>query len=1763
MLKEFITVVLSASLAGQSTAWSVPLDVKQTIQQEQVTFKQSGSNEGESEKNLKNHLKIKLADLSDILSQQITELDDTSIQEISENPTIVHEGKVGTADWTLDSNGLLTIGEGECSFKGGFAPWYNYRDEIKAVDGRAAFKASGDLSRTFGSDMWMDDYGSLRSVDLSGWNTEEATKMTAMFGGALNLTELNISSFNTQNVTDMAYMFYNLQKITAIDTSSFDTGKVTNMAHMFKMCYASQIEVSSWDTSSVTDMTEMFKGCKELIRLDTSNWDTSLVTNMKNMFDGCKQLSGLDVSNWNTAAVTDMNRMFNDCSSLSELNVSGWNVGSVTDMSYMFSGCSSLEYLEASNWNPSKVVSTYHMFSYAKNIRYILADNWAMPAVTSMDGMFSGCSSLERIDLSRSSIGSAESMDSLFYDCSSLKELNLDSWNTSSVTSMNSLFEGCDSLNSLSVSSWDTSNVKGMSKLFADCGSLASIDVSNWNTSSATTTGRMFSGCAALTSLDLSGWNTSKVQTMVGMFNGCQNLASLDVSGWNTSSVTDMAGLFKDCSSIAELDLESWQTGNVEIMGTDRTMSVVVYIGGMFENCTSLTAIHGIENFDTRNVICTGDMFKNCSNLSALDLCEWKTPSLICLYGMFDGCSSLTDVNLSGWDLSNLESAKFWLLFDDCSSLRRIDLSNANLSSFRDFHDYGGLSYFPSSLVSISLQNADLSNLTSARGIFGSKLETIDLSGADLSSLADCSNAFYSCGRLQSVNLDNADLSSAVNLNSVFEDCSSLNNLSFENIIINQPENFNSMFSGCSSLETVDVANWDMTAALDLSSMFKNCVNLKELDLSSWNTSSVVRMPELFSGCSSLESMNLSGWDVSSVSCIDNMFSGCSLIKEINLSHWDTSNLSRMNSMFSLCSSLEKLDLSGWDLSHLMENDSDYTSKKVFEGCESLIDLNMKDTLISEESSLSFEWLTNLSKLQIDSSAQRFLSTLPSTVNDKKWYLNGEGPQTFSQICSKVSDLDKADIQREDFKEQVQAEIFRPSEKLVIPGKEPKKTYGANRYELNDEGTLDEEIKNLNILMEQYADAVADAARANERVYPSNKKDPIETKLKKINDASEKKMLTFPAGMPSEAQDIAYSCLADYLEMYKNKGVELKKIDIKADIISISADIIKDIRNQIDDESFKKYYKNGYAAEVEITNFFGASFGTITVTKGFKSYNCAVVSSAKDTGKVLADYINALNGQVKDVTYQGLCSMVDYFEEITGLNQLFKDSVTKFVKDKINIIEAYGFGDILTHIQKIKDTNKLIKSSESILKEKSPYKKAEKLEQLCKDLDAIDYSDSTVRNKAVKSILDKLTSKKQTVRNLLYHEISGDSQTRPKPQTWTDQIYSIFHCPVNVRVYDENDNLIGSIIDEAIEFDSTKIWMDLIGDTKEVVTPKGSDYRIEVEAYDEGSMSAYIEEVTNGEITGRVLYNDVPLQTEQSYFVALDLAENNFALSLDTAPVFTGKNTVVEADKYLSVNEDANFIINGYVNGNGIVSGFNVYPEGDTVTLHAEPREGHQFAGWYLDDVLVSTEAAWTFGALQDVNLEARFESIMSPMPNPYCYQMGEEYATCLIQFLQKENGAIIGKLRTATLENAPESLQLTLHYKGKNGSLISTRNCKSKSKNGLSYQFPIAKIDGAVAVEVFDENEQSVCTIDLINTKTSVKELLSDLITKGDEINSRSAQYDHELIHELNISLDSAKTALENPTDEELSSIYTQLHHCILMMRLIPNQSVLDKIQK
>ena len=483
--------------------------------------------------------------------------DDIDPQSVDSSDPIVDWTTCGTARWTIDAGGCLTIAPMEGTDNGELeiwvlcdeVPWYNYRNSITSA------KVAGKIA-TQTTALMFNDCPKLASLDLSGLDTSDVTNMSNMFSYCWSLTSLDLSPLDTSNVTNMRGMFSECSSLASLDLSPLDTSNVTDMSYMLSGCSKlTSLDLSPLDTSKVTNMSYMLYYCPSLTSLDLSPLDTSNVTNMSSMLRGCSRISSFDLSPLDTSNVTDMSYMLSGCSKLTSLDLSSFDTSNVTGMGGMFSGCSRLASLDLSSFDTSQVESMGGMFDGCSRLASLDLSSFDTSNVTGMSRMFYGCSSLASLDVSSFDTSGAVGMKGMFSGCSKLALLDVSSFDTSRVTDMSGMFHGCSSLSSLDVSSFDTSNVWGMKGMFNGCSELASLDLSSFNTWLVSNLSDMFSGCSSLKSLDLSSFDTSYVLRMNDMFSGCSSLTSLDLSSFDTSRTGEMVSIFSGCLSLRTVKL--------------------------------------------------------------------------------------------------------------------------------------------------------------------------------------------------------------------------------------------------------------------------------------------------------------------------------------------------------------------------------------------------------------------------------------------------------------------------------------------------------------------------------------------------------------------------------------------------------------------------------------------------------------------------------------------------------------------------------------------------------------------------------------------------------------------------------------------------------------------------------------------------------------------------------------------------------------------------------------------------------------------------------------------------------------------------------------------------------------------------------------------------------------------------------------------------------------------------------------------------------
>ena len=392
--------------------------------------------------------------------------------------------------------------------------------------------------------------------------------------------------------------------------------------------------------------------------------------------------------------------------------------------------------------------------------------------------------------------------------------------------------------------------------------------------------------------------------------------------------------MFEQCSHLSDLSfMRDWNTAEV------------ISMKSMFERCPEIKDLSPLSGWNTGKVQDFSFMFSHCgalSDISALSgwnlasskdisgmfagtaipnvsaLASWNTHSVENICALFCGCESLKDIDgLARWDVSNVTDMSS--LFGACPSLKNFKpLSDWNTGSvtkmkgmFYRSKDDGIVPEFP------KFANWNTGKVKTLQSFFHDRQDIKDL---------DC--------------LAGMDVSSVTNLDETFSDCKNLSDISaLSSWHVEKVERLGKMFSGCSSLQDLTpLSRWDVSKCAYSSEMFMDCVGLTGLcGLEDWKWSSLHGLSYLFCGCRSLKDISaLAGWDIRRMESLDGLFKGCVALADLSaLALWDLSNVNSVSYMFNGCESLTDLTpLKNWDTCILMD------FQGLFAGCKELTDVS-------------------------------------------------------------------------------------------------------------------------------------------------------------------------------------------------------------------------------------------------------------------------------------------------------------------------------------------------------------------------------------------------------------------------------------------------------------------------------------------------------------------------------------------------------------------------------------------------------------------------------------------------------------------------------------------------------------------------------------------------------------------------------------------------------------------------------------------------------
>ena len=167
-----------------------------------------------------------------------------------------------------------------------------------------------------------------------------------LFRGLVNLTSIEgLEHVNTKGTTSFAEMFAFCKSLRSIDLSGFDTSNATNFGKMFFACETiSSLNLSKFDTENVTYCEAMFRSAKNLRSVNFGDkFQMYKVASFNQMF-ACTGFVNLDLNFLvGSESLNNIQLMFRGCGSLQTVNLENLRSDNIYHLWSMFRNCIALK----------------------------------------------------------------------------------------------------------------------------------------------------------------------------------------------------------------------------------------------------------------------------------------------------------------------------------------------------------------------------------------------------------------------------------------------------------------------------------------------------------------------------------------------------------------------------------------------------------------------------------------------------------------------------------------------------------------------------------------------------------------------------------------------------------------------------------------------------------------------------------------------------------------------------------------------------------------------------------------------------------------------------------------------------------------------------------------------------------------------------------------------------------------------------------------------------------------------------------------------------------------------------------------------------------------------------------------------------------------------------------------------------------------------------------------------------------------------------
>ena len=741
------------------------------------------------------------------------------------------------------------------------------------------------------------------------------TSANSWFGEMTHLTNIEgLEYLHTDFMTTTTFMFYRCSSLRSLDLSHFNTANVENMQGMFELCLSmTQLDLSSFNTSKVTDMRSMFYNCNNLTTISVGpGWNTDAVENSANMFENCTALKGSNGTAYQSSNPKDKTYAHIDAEDnpgyLSDQTLMGIYVSFVPETgtltfrrdvrrgSFGDNAFDLNQNDENPGWYAIRKAVTNVVFDFSfSDVHPKTAYSWfrGMSNLTDISGTEYLCTD------------SITNMESMFFSCSKLTTLDLSGWNTSLVQNMENMFGGCSALTAIYVGAgWNTENVTMSLDMFEGCASLVGGNGTAYDENHTDKEYACLNGGTAIPSYLTDNLPQEPYAIYSdGILTFCYDgLKTLRANTYDLNTGDEAPGWLEHNADITQVVFDP-TFANVQPTSTY----------GWFDSMSQLSDISGLQYLNTSQVTNMASMFNACTGLTTLDLGSFATANVENMSAMFSGCSALTTIYAgTGWSTASVTESDG--MFAGCLQLAGAagtqfnpDNTSADYAVVDGINDATGyLSYMVYATITHAYGSDMVYNYLTFfyDGMHAQRSLTEPVyrlnTGTEepewLTRAADFHVVMFDPS-FQSVK--------PTTTYHWFRGMTALTTFTCDYLNTSEVTNMSGMFEGCTALTTFMPKGWNTGKVTDMSSMFNGCTALTDVDMSSLNTAQVANMSSMFQGCTALTTLGLNAFATSHVTNMSNMFNGCSALTTISVGDgWSTGAVTSSTGMFTGCTSI-------------------------------------------------------------------------------------------------------------------------------------------------------------------------------------------------------------------------------------------------------------------------------------------------------------------------------------------------------------------------------------------------------------------------------------------------------------------------------------------------------------------------------------------------------------------------------------------------------------------------------------------------------------------------------------------------------------------------------------------------------------------------------------------------------------------------------------------------------------------------------------------